>query len=66
MTRDSLSDLDITSTEEFESALTAVVESAVKRGVDVRGSWEFRTGGSTYDWEVEIYELARKSDEENE
>ncbi|MHB9287409.1 hypothetical protein ACKVMT_10280 [Halobacteriales archaeon Cl-PHB] len=64
MTRDQLSDLEITSAEEFEAVLTEVVETAVKADVDVRGAWNFRTRGSTHDWEVEIYELARYDDED--
>jgi hypothetical protein len=64
MTRDKLSDLTISTPEQFEAVLAEVVERAVKEGVDVRGAWEFRTSGSTHDWEVEIVELAREADEE--
>lgn len=64
MTRDPLTNVSIKSTEEFEATLAAVVEKAVKSNVDVRGAWEFRTRGSTHDWEVEIFELAADLDEE--
>jgi len=64
MTSDSTPRFSITSTEDFENALAAAVEAAVHGDVDVRGAWEFRTGGSTHDWEVNISELARNVDEE--
>lgn len=60
MTRDQLSDVQITTAEEFESVLAAAVEKAVHADVDVRGAWEFETRGSTHDWEVEIVELAKR------
>lgn len=63
MTRDQLSDVQITTADEFESVLAAAVEKAIKGNVDVRGPWEFQTRGSTHDWEVEIVELARESDD---
>ncbi|MEF8773411.1 MAG: hypothetical protein V5A37_01680 [Halobacteriales archaeon] len=52
---------DVASPEEFETALANLVETAIKAGIDVRGAWEFETGGSTHEWDVEIYELARDS-----
>lgn len=63
MTNDQFEDITIGTAEEFEAALAAVVETAIKEDVDVRGAWEFQTAGSTYDWEVEIVELARDTDE---
>ncbi len=62
MTRDQLRDVSITSADEFEAILAEVVEKAVEADVDVRGAWEFRTRGSTHDWEVEIVELNRYPD----
>lgn len=64
MTRDHHSDLQIASPEEFELLLAAIVEEATESGVDVRGAWEFRTDGSTHEWEVEIVELARQTEDE--
>jgi len=52
----------ISSPEEFEAALAAIVERAVHDGTDVSGAWEFRTSGSTHDWEVNITELAKRGD----
>lgn len=63
MTRDQLSDVQITTAAEFESVLEAAVEKAIHADVDVRGPWEFETRGSTHNWEVEIVELARESDD---
>ena len=66
MTRDQHPDISITSAAEFEAILAEAVEKAIEADVDVRGAWEFRTRGSTYDWEVEIVELAKNRDEEDE
>ncbi|MFC4989816.1 hypothetical protein [Saliphagus infecundisoli] len=66
MTRDQLDDVTITSSDEFEAILAEAVEKAVETEVDVRGAWEFRTRGSTYDWEVQITELARDADQTKE
>ena len=63
MTREQLEDVSITTAEDFETILAAAVESAIDADVDVRGAWEFRTGGSTHDWEVQIVELAGESGE---
>ena len=54
----------LTSSAEFETAIAAVVESAVKQDVDVRGVWEFETGGSTHRWELNVVELADPDDGE--
>ena len=54
--------VSITTSVEFEAALTAIVETAVEEGVDVRGAWEFQTRGSTHDWDVNVTELARRPD----
>jgi len=56
----------VTSPAEFESALAAVVEAAVTSGVDVRGAWEFQTRGSTHNWEINVTELAKRSDDESD
>ncbi|ELZ02711.1 hypothetical protein [Natrialba asiatica] len=66
MTRDQLRDVSITSTNEFEAILAEAVERAIEADVDVRGAWEFRTRGSTHDWEVEIIELAKHLDNEDD
>jgi hypothetical protein len=63
MTCDQLDDVTITNADEFEAILAEVVEKAVKTEVDVRGAWEFQTRGSTYDWEVQITELAKDVDQ---
>lgn len=62
MTRDETQDGSITSAEEFEAVLAAAVDTAINAGIDVRGAWEFQTGASTHDWEVNISELARGDD----
>ena len=62
MTERHITDGSITSEEDFEAALAEATEQAIKAGVDVRGAWEFQTGGSVHNWEVEVYELSRDSD----
>lgn len=62
MTRDQLNDVTITTPDDFEEALTAIVESAIEADIDVRGAWEFETGGSTHYWEINVVELARDDD----
>lgn len=66
MTRYHLSDVPITTATEFEAVLAEAVEKAIEADVDVRGAWEFRTRGSTHDWDVEIIELAKRADDEDE
>jgi hypothetical protein len=66
MTRDYLNDGSITSDAEFEAILAEAVEKAIEADVDIRGHWEFQTRGSTHDWEVEIVELAKDLDDEDE
>lgn len=66
MTRNQLSDVSITSTEDFEAVLAETVEKAVEADVAVRGAWEFQTEGSTHEWEVKVIELDRRHDEEDE
>jgi hypothetical protein len=60
MSQNKLDDGSITSADDFEAVLAEAVEQAIKADIDVRGAWEFRTGGSTHDWEVMINELATR------
>jgi hypothetical protein len=62
MTPDTHSDIAIESTDEFEAALAAIVETAILNDIDVRGAWEFETGGSTHRWEINVVELATDGD----
>jgi hypothetical protein len=62
MKDDYKSAVTIANPDEFEAALAAIIETAVEEGVDVRGAWEFRTDGSTHDWEVNVTELASRPD----
>lgn len=66
MTRDHTVTTPITSIQEFQTALAAIVETAVVNGIDVRGAWEFQTSGSTHNWEVEISELAKSFEVDEE
>jgi hypothetical protein len=66
MTAKHIADGSITTKRNFEAVLAAAVEQAINADLDVRGAWEFETGGSVHHWEVEIYELAKDIDEETE
>lgn len=66
MTRNDLTDVSITTGEEFEAALAAIIENAIHEGIDVRGAWEFETRGSTHNWDVEVVELAKQGGAEDD
>lgn len=57
MSSDSPDGNAITSTEEFDAALERLLRRAGRGGVDVRGSWVYRSAEQTYDLEVMVYEL---------
>ena len=57
MSSDSSDRNAITSTEEFDTALERLLRRARRGGVDVRGSWVYRSTEQTYDLEVMVYEL---------
>lgn len=59
MTRDLLTDVSISNTEEFETVLATAVEKAIESDVVVPGAWAFETRGSTHNRDVEIVELAK-------
>ncbi|WP_324665147.1 hypothetical protein [Haloarcula sediminis] len=65
MKDDYKSAVTITSPDEFEAALAAVIETAIESDVDIGGAWEFRTGEATDDWEVNVTELAKRTGGEN-
>lgn len=48
---------DVTTPEDFETHLAALVEAAVANGVDPRGAWEFRARNAEPDFDIEIVEL---------
>jgi hypothetical protein len=57
-----IADGAISTDQDFEAALAAAVEQALTAGVDVRGAWEFETGGSVENWEIEVFELYKEFD----
>ena len=65
MTREALSDIEITTADEFPAALQTLVENAVLEDVDVSDTWEFYTRGSIHNWEVEIVELDKEFTDED-
>lgn len=50
---------DITTEAEFDSALQALLLSALENGLDLRGAWEYRNGEAYPDLEVLVAELAK-------
>lgn len=65
MTRNLFSDVRITTPNEFRVVLSALSQKAIEENVDIGGTWEIATRGSTYNWEVEFVELAKEIDYEN-
>jgi len=59
MTRDQLSDVSITTADDFEHLLAEAVEKALGAEIDARGSWVFQTDTRPQDWELIVSELAR-------
>jgi hypothetical protein len=62
MIPDSPFDDDITDPEEFEAALGRLLFAALENGIDLEGSWVYRSNGEGRDLEVMVYEL--ESDED--
>lgn len=58
MTTDFTSDDEMSSTEDFEAALSRVIFAALENDVDPRGTLEYRTDGLTSDMEIMVVELA--------
>jgi hypothetical protein len=48
---------DVTSADDFETHLAALVETAISNGVDPRGAWEYRALDGHPDFDIEIVEL---------
>lgn len=61
MTRDAgdTAAMNISTRDEFDSALQALLRSALANGVDLQGAWEYRDEQSSPDLEVLVTELAR-------
>lgn len=57
MTSKSPFDDDITDPNEFEAALGQLLRTALENGIDLKGSWEFRSDGDGNDFEIIVYEL---------
>lgn len=52
-------DRAISTEAEFDTALQALLRSALENGVDLRGAWEYRHGAADPDLEVLITVLAK-------
>lgn len=63
MTRDAPdpAEWEISSTEEFDSALQLLLLSALENDLDIRGAWDFQNGQSYPDLEVLITELTKQT-----
>lgn len=57
MTSDSPFGDGITDPEEFEAALGQLLFAAMENGIDLEGSWVYRSNGNGRDLEVMVYEL---------
>lgn len=58
MTDNFSSDDEMSSTEEFETALGQVIHTALDNEIDPWGTWEYRTDGANSDTEVMVVRLA--------
>lgn len=50
----------ITTEEELDTALQMLLASAHENDVAPEGSWVVRNGSSVPDWEVQVFELAKR------
>ena len=57
MTTNELSNLTITTDEQFESLLSELLDTAMDNGLDVTGVWTCDNHRARHDWEVEVVEL---------
>ncbi len=63
MTQSNPFELEITSEEAFQSALSRLLTAAVENDVDIRGSWIYRSDDiNRRDWETMIIELGNDSE----
>lgn len=60
MTRDFSFDGEITTADEFDTALGQLLSAATQHDIDPRGTFVYRNGGAAPDWEVMIVELEKK------
>lgn len=58
MTDDFSSDDEMSSTEEFETALGRVILTALDSDIDPWGTWEYCTDGANSDAEIMVVRLA--------
>lgn len=59
MTHDTPFDGSIETTDDFEAALGDLLAAASGNGIELEGSWEYRSVDPGPDYEVMIIELAR-------
>lgn len=62
MTTDNSDGPTVSSAEEFETAISELVEAAVEAGVDVRGAQEVTVDGAPQNFEVMISALVGSGD----
>lgn len=55
----------VTTDEEFDAALNALVREAYANGVDVEGGWECWTDDGEPDWDVVILEVRHRGSDED-
>ncbi len=57
MTTDQPVDDDITSPDDFRTALRNLLFAALENDIDPRGAWEYRVNRGLRDWEVMVVQL---------
>lgn len=46
----------------FNAALSDILRRAYQNGVPVKGAWESRNEGDVPDWDIQITEVAKRTD----
>lgn len=61
MTHDTPFDGTIETGDDFEAALGDLLAAASGNGIDLEGSWEYRSADPGPDWEVMVIELKKQT-----
>ncbi|MDS0476894.1 hypothetical protein [Natrinema sp. 1APR25-10V2] len=55
-------DIDLSDEQQFNDALTELLQAAYESNIDLVGSWSSRNGSSYPDWDVTITEAQKPPD----
>lgn len=63
MTHDTPVDGPIETDDDFEAALGDLLAAASGNGIDLEGSWEYRSVDPGPDWEIMVIELEKRAED---